>query len=347
MKKLYLFLLLFGAISASAQDPQFTQGTFATPLFLNPAFAGNTESVRANVLFRNQFSNLDNPYNTIMASADYNMKEYNGGAGLMLMHDQAGLFSSTSATASFSYRAKFNANTSLLLGVSGSFFTKRLDPANVVFRDQLRIDSDQIGRTRETFGDLTFNFPSFATGAILSTRKFWLGLAMDHLNTPRRDLAGDTPLLPLKLTLHGGLNLLTLNKNKEASEMGAYPSFVLRRQGAFTQLDLGINIGQHEVRNLGFGYVVGFWYRGMFTQKTVANQLNRDAVSVLTGLTIGNMSFNYSYDLTISGLAPYNAGTHEISVIFELYKNRSSRRLGGIANPIYGHKVPGKKKPSK
>ncbi len=283
MKTLYLLLLCLVAGRALAQDPQFTQGTFATPLYLNPAFAGNTESVRANVLFRNQFSNLGTPYNTLMASADYNMKEYNGGAGLMLLHDQAGQYTSTSATASFSYRAKFNANTSLLLGLSGSFYTKRLDPQQVVFRDQLRIDTDQIGRTRETFGNLTFNFPSFAAGAILSSRKFWLGLALNHLNTPRRSLVGDIPLLPLKLTLHGGLNLLTLNKNREPTDLGAYPSFVFRRQGPVNQLDLGINIGQHQVRNMGFGYILGFWYRGMFAQKTVANQFNRDAVSVGIG----------------------------------------------------------------
>jgi type IX secretion system PorP/SprF family membrane protein len=344
MKTFYFLLLCLVAGPALAQDPQFTQGTFATPLYLNPAFAGNTESVRANVLFRNQFSNLDNPYNTIMASADYNMKEYNGGAGLMLLHDQSGQYTSTSATASFSYRAKFNANTSLLLGLSGSFYSKRLDPVQVVFRDQLRIDTDQIGRTRETFGNLTFNFPSFAAGAILSSRKFWLGLAMNHLNTPRRSLVGDTPLLPLKLTMHGGLNLLTLNKNREPTDLGAYPSFVFRRQGPVNQLDLGINIGQHQVRNMGFGYILGFWYRGMFAQKTVADQFNRDAVSVLGGLTLGNLTFNYSYDLTISGLAPYNTGTHEVSVIFELHRSKSSQRLGGLANPVYGHRVPGKKR---
>jgi type IX secretion system PorP/SprF family membrane protein len=344
MKTLYLLLLCLVAGRALAQDPQFTQGTFATPLYLNPAFAGNTESVRANVLFRNQFSNLGTPYNTLMASADYNMKEYNGGAGLMLLHDQAGQYTSTSATASFSYRAKFNPNTSLLLGLSGSFYTKRLDPTQVVFRDQLRIDTDQVGRTRETFGNLTFNFPSFAAGAILSSRKFWLGLALNHLNTPRRSLVGDTPLLPLKVTVNGGLNLLTLNKNREPTDLGAYPSFVFRRQGPVNQLDLGINIGQHQVRNMGFGYILGFWYRGMFAQKTVANQFNRDAVSVLGGLTLGNLTFNYSYDLTISGLAPYNTGTHEVSVIFELHRSKSSMRLGGLANPVYGHRVPGKKR---
>ena len=50
-------------------------------------------------------------------------------------------------------------------------------------------------------------------------------------------------------------------------------------------------------------------------------------MAILLGVSINEMRIGYSYDLTISRLAGYTAGSHEISLVFEMADRRKKNAL--------------------
>lgn len=342
---LLFFALLLGINSKIyAQDPQFSQGSFATPLYLNPAFTGSTAEWRASALYRTQWTGVRNDnFKSILASVDHNISSHHNGVGMRVMHDRAGDYITNMITGLYAHHIAFK-NSILSFGMGVSYATKRLDPNTYIFRDQLAIDRGSIGQTNETFGAVSRNMVSFSGGLLFkSANKFWLGLAADHINSPAKDAISNVPLLPMKFTVHGGLNLLSLNKHGDVSSISGYPSFVFRKQGAFTQLDLGVNISKDAHKD-GWGYVIGGWYRGMLVQSSVSEASRHDAIVALAGITLGDITFTYSYDIVVSKFAPYGGSTSEVSLIFENNLNKSDSRKGGIANPIYLERFPVKGK---
>ncbi len=337
-----LFFALFLGINSKiyAQDPQFSQGSFATPLYLNPAFTGSTSEWRASALYRTQWTAVKNEnFKSILASVDHNISSHHNGVGMRIMHDRAGDYITNMVTGLYAHHIAFKSSI-LSFGMGVSYATKSLDPNTYTFRSQLAIDTDKIGQSNETFGAVSRNMVSFSGGLLFkSANKFWLGVAADHINSPAKDAINNVPLLPMKFTVHGGLNLLSLNKHGDASSVSGYPSFVFRKQGAFTQLDLGVNISKDAHKD-GWGYVIGGWYRGMLVQSSVSEASRHDAIVALAGITLGDITFTYSYDIVVSKFAPYGGSTSEVSLIFENNLNKTDSRKGGIANPIYLERFP-------
>jgi type IX secretion system PorP/SprF family membrane protein len=338
---LLFFLVIFGIQHRGyAQDPQFSQGSFATPLYLNPAFTGSTSEWRASALYRTQWTGVRNDnFKSLLASVDHNISSHHNGIGMRVMHDRAGDYITNMITGLYAHHISFKSSI-LSFGLGVSYVSKSLDPNTYIFRDQLAIDKGSLGQTNETFGAVSRNMASFSGGILFkAANKFWFGAAVDHINSPAKDAINGVPLLPMKFTIHGGLNLLSLNKHGDASAVSGYPSFVFRKQGPFTQLDLGVNISKDAHKD-GWGYVLGGWYRGMLMQSSVSEASRHDAIVALAGITLGDMTFTYSYDIVVSKFAPYGGSTSEISVIFENNLNKTDSRKGGIANPIYLERFP-------
>src|SRR5690349_20378392 len=107
MKKiLYISLIAFlCALSATAQDPEFSQ-YYASPLYLNPAFAGTASDHRFIANHRNQWPNITNGFVTYALSYDYNLFHVNSGLGFMVMTDRAGTANLRSTRLNFQYSYK-------------------------------------------------------------------------------------------------------------------------------------------------------------------------------------------------------------------------------------------------
>ena len=71
-------------------DPHFTQ-YYMYPLFLNPALTGviSEGDVRGTAIYRNQWSNVTNPFSTVGASGDM-LFDNNWGLGVNLLNQTAG-----------------------------------------------------------------------------------------------------------------------------------------------------------------------------------------------------------------------------------------------------------------
>jgi hypothetical protein len=50
----------------------------------------------------------------------------------------------------------------------------------------------------------------------------------------------------------------------------------------------------------------------------------KDAITLMAGVRLGPVKFGYSYDINISALSDYNAGTHELFLGVDITNGRKS-----------------------
>lgn len=309
------------SVLLKAQDPQFTQ-FYASPMYLNPAFAGVTYEHRLVLNYRNQWPGIRKTYQTYMASYDYNMSEVNSGLGVTVMQDRAGTagLTHTQFGVNYAYHFKVTKFAEIRMGANLNYNMKRLDFSKLKFNDQISSGS---GTSIEAVNYEQLNFMDFAAGALLNSTEYWLGLSAKHLTQPNSSLTGDKVPLPLSISLHGGYRFIMEQKTKELKRYVS-PAFNYRHEQKYDQLDIGVYY-YHLPLN------VGLWYRGLPFKKYAATYSSREAIAVLIGfdLTEYNLRVGYSYDITVSKLGISNSmGAHELSLIYEIAKKKKrSKRI--------------------
>jgi len=108
LRRLYLLIALcIVSLSLHAQDVQYSQ-FYANPLYLNPAMAGSTEMTQIGVNYRNQWSGLDQSFNSYSAYIDHYIFGANSGVGLIFNQSDQSManLSITEIGAAYSYRAR-------------------------------------------------------------------------------------------------------------------------------------------------------------------------------------------------------------------------------------------------
>ena len=102
------------AVTAEAQDPQFTQ-FYANQIYLNPAFAGSVRCPRISMNSRFQWTGISGNYRTYAVSYDQHFDALQGGIGIRMMRDEAGTNTITSHNfaVSYSYLIKLSRKASL------------------------------------------------------------------------------------------------------------------------------------------------------------------------------------------------------------------------------------------
>ncbi len=314
MKRLLLFALLLCGTTASAQDPIFSQ-FYAMPLQLNPGFAGSARAPRAGVAYRNQWTGFNNAYRTYAAFYEQSFERLNSGIGFYAEGDNAGdgIFKTSKFSATYAYRLQVNDDVALKLGVEAGLRQAKLDWLKLTFPDQIDPINGFTYDTEEIRPDATNSISlDISSGMLLLSEKFYVGFALNHLNTPNESilLANDNLFrgLPLRYTLHGGTEWVVKAGNKARPSSFISPNFLFVSQGPYKQLNIG------AYASLGSIYT-GAWFRHTFR--------NADAVILLAGFREGIMKIGISYDLTVSGLAGRAGGTYELT--FGLLFNQDKR----------------------
>lgn len=333
MKKVILLLLFcWTGVSLKAQDPQFSQ-FYAAPIYHNPAFAGGAYAPRLIMNYRNQWPSLSSNFVTATFSFDYYFEKINSGVAISFLNDSQGngLLKTNEISAQYSYQVQLNETNYLRLGVQGSYSSRGVDIFGLTFGDQYNNSGFTGNQTNDPFATSNYvpvRFPDFSAGLLYYNEKFWTGFSSHHLTEPKLDFwptiypntKQDTVnVLPRKYTLIGGYNIPLGNPNGRGNNMGreitATPTFLLKRQGKFMQLDLGAYLTYSPI-------TLGVWYRGI---PISANGLNQDALVALVGFRFDNFSFGYSYDMTISNLGFSTGGSHEISLAYQFNPIESSK----------------------
>lgn len=309
--------LILGAItSVFAQDPVYSQ-YYNSPILLNPAFAGNNRGALVSVHYRNQWPSIANAYSTYSVSYDQRWNR-SSGAGLYVTSDDAGngAIRSTKLGGIYSYKIRIKDDIFIKGALDLAYGQTRLDQSKLIFLDNL---DPQFGSS--TPGGVTFptaeilspspsrSYLDVSSGVLLSTPTYYGGISVKHMNTPTidfvDDLTGDSGILPLRWSLHGGMQINLDQRNK--GEYGTFisPNALFVKQNDFWQANVGAYINVTQM----FG---GIWYRHSGN--------NSDSVIASVGGKSGIFKITYSFDFTVSGLTVGSGGSHEVSVVMNFDK---------------------------
>jgi type IX secretion system PorP/SprF family membrane protein len=317
----YIILLLTIVSGISAQDPHFSQ-FYANPLYLGPSFAGGTEGSRIAAQYRNQWWDQPSAFRTYSVSYDHYFSSFNSGIGVNFLADQAGTSSlgSVQAGIHYSYNLQVFNVWQFRPGLSFSYLE------HGIFGETRFIDEIDRPENPGSAPDQVFSSTrdiDAGVSILTYTKGFWLGSTVDHLLQPNVGLYYTDAIIPMKVSVYGGVDIRRKGKLLKPSDDVLTFAFLYKQQSTIQQLDLGVYWHSYPI-------VLGLWYRGI----PLVNSNFGDALIFLAGIKTNNFNIGYSYDFTISSLLPYTRGSHEVSITYKfLLPKRTSR--GAVPCPEF------------
>ncbi len=292
MKKLINFLLVILGMIALAmpnalnaqQDAQYTHFMFNT-LGYNPAYAGTREAVSALLLYRNQWAGkIEGAPEDFVFNVHMPVRE-KVGLGLSAEFDRVGVHDIATINLMYAYRFLLGNKAKMSVALQGGVSQYR--------SDFTEIDSGVDG------GDPTFNDienklnPNFGFGLYFYTRNYYLSFSVPHLIN--NDLGSITKLAnqDRHYILGGGLIIPVAN------DLKLKPSVLLKSIPSKAPLiaDINLNLLIRET----------LWVGGTYR--------TNDAFNLLAALQVNrNLRVGYAYDFTLTKLADFNAGSHEVFI---------------------------------
>ncbi|MCU0363424.1 MAG: PorP/SprF family type IX secretion system membrane protein [Bacteroidales bacterium] len=302
----YVLLIIYASVAgAFGQDPTFSQ-FYANSLYLAPSFAGATEQYRFAVNYRNQWPAIPGVFQTYSISFDKALSDFNSGIGILATYDVAGEgnLSTTNIGLIYSYDFSLNDRWHVRPGITFKFYYLGLDIYKLVFNSQMTGTGTLPSVNPPPFDNVAD--VDVATSVLVYNDRIWSGITFDHMLTPKTSFYGDDAVVPLKVNVFGGIQVL--RKTRLLSTVQESLSFALnfQKQGSFYQSDFGVYYYRNPL-------IFGLWYRGIPGLTSQAG----DAIIGLVGIKTGQLHIGYSYDFTISNLISSTAGAHELSLIFE------------------------------
>ncbi|MCC7244975.1 MAG: type IX secretion system membrane protein PorP/SprF [Saprospiraceae bacterium] len=313
-----LIVAAFWTSTLWSQDPIFSQ-FYAMPLQINPAFAGSAHAPRIGGAYRHQWTGFNAAYRTYAAFYEQQFQRLNSGIGFHFEGDNAGngIYQTTRFSAIYAYRLQINDQLGIKLGAEGGMYQTNLDWNKLVFPDQIDATYGISLPTDETRPDATSRTRlDVSAGLLLLSEKFYLGVGLKHLNTPKESilLINDniTRGLPIRYAVHGGTEWVFNKGNKHQPPSFISPNFLILSQGPYRQ----INIGAYAS--------VGSIFAGLWHRNTLRNS---DSMILLAGFREGIYKFGVSYDLTISGLSNQAGATFELTFGLLFDKKPGKRKI--------------------
>ncbi|AXO79091.1 type IX secretion system membrane protein PorP/SprF [Olleya aquimaris] len=304
MKKVNIYtvgiLIMFSCTQLLAQQlPQFSQYMFNT-ISINPAYAGSRETISIVGLHRSQWVGLAGAPTTSTISAHAPLKNEKVGLGLSVINDELGYENFVYAYGDFSYTIQVSEKTKLALGLKAGFTHYNLDQEG--FLDDPTVSIDPF------FSNFTNRWnPNIGVGAYLHQNKWYVGLSAPRiLNTDYNESDLDPEIDYIAIERVGYYftagYVLDLNDNLKLK-----PSTLVKvTNGAPISFDLSAHLLFDET----------FWLGGSYRYNSDTSTLGALAdFQVSPQLRIG-----YAYEHYISDLRPYTGGTHEILLMFEVFK---------------------------
>ena len=288
---IYNLLLLFGILSYSQQDSQYTQYMYNT-INVNPAYAGTRETFNAFVLHRNQWVGLEGAPVTNTASVITNVGDSRFGVGVSFVNDNIGPTQENAISADIAYIIPLNGEYNLSFGIKGTANFYSLDA------NKLTIFQANDPEFQNLNGKIS---PNFGTGVYFYSDKFYVGASVPNFNKTKYYDANDVSINTKSVNYY----LLSGYVFDLSKAVKFKPSFLAKvDEGAPLQLDVNANFMFNDK------FVIGGSYR------------LESAVSLLAGFQFSNSWFlGYGYDLETTKLSNYNSGSHEIFLRYEIFKN--------------------------
>ncbi len=338
MKKIIALVSLFLTIlSLEAQDPHLSQ-FYVAPLQLNPALTGVINgNVRAGFLYRSQWGEVlrdesTNQFRTMTAAVDFRIpvKKNALGIGLEMMNDKAAdsNFGTTRAGLAINYMQKVDkyGRHYVALGLQADMIQRSFSLDNLRFGNQWNgisydptIAQDNpayLGtlNQRYTFFDASAGLLYFMRGKNKRTTAYG-GVSAQHLNQPNESLGTETAKLPIKFSIHSGVNFPI------AKKFDLLPKFLLQFQGQNVETLYGTDIRYifDDRDPSGNSFRFGALYRmvgGLNANN--ANGINSESIALLTGINFHGLDIGVAYDINISQFTngTFSRGGFEVGLTY-------------------------------
>jgi type IX secretion system PorP/SprF family membrane protein len=294
LNKIYIiaFMLLTCSVAFAQQLPQFTQYMFNT-ISINPAYAGSRGTFSAVGLHRSQWVGLEGGPQTQTLSIHAPLKNEKVGLGFSFINDELGFENFSYLYADFSYTIQTGANTKLAFGIKAGFTSYTLDADF---------------QAAESQDPLIFGFedrwkPNIGVGVYWHSDKWYVGLSSPRIL--RSDYNGQDDFEALeRLSYYAtGGYVFDIGDNTKFK-----PSVLLKAtNGAPLSFDISAN----------FLFLEKFWLGGSY-------RVNRSAASLgaLADFQVSKqLRIGYAYEYPLSDIRSYTSGTHEVLLIFEVFKS--------------------------
>lgn len=290
--KIMVALIAFAAVSLSPRmakaqyDFMFTQYMW-NEIAINPAYTGTRDAISVVGMYRNQWVGMEGAPTTKNVSVSAPVYKQRIGLGINYIKDEVGVNSTDYFSFSYSYRIPFQ-NSNLSFGLSTAFATLKEYYSRVKPTDsndqQFQSDSPRA------------NMPNFGFGVYYYTERYYVGLSIPRLVKNQIE-SKDGFRVSNRFDYNYFHYFLTAGAIFPISEgLKFQPSAMFKAvKAAPMELDLTAQLVIRDMFRFGVG-----WRSG-------------DAISFLTTIHVTpQLRVGYSYDYTLSDLAKYSKGTHEI-----------------------------------
>ncbi len=287
---LLLLISMFVVPSMAQNNYRFSQ-YMHNELSVNPAYAGTSNALLGNLIYRNQWMGIDGQPTTQILSLQSPIANKKVGLGLLIFNESIGIQKDLGVYLNYAYHLRFR-RSRLSLGLRAGITNKTINWNDISTGSQ-----NQNGIADPIFPveKQTFMVPNFGFGAYYYAEQFYIGLSIPRI------LANELPLTNEMSDLFtvSGAQIHTYVtagyvfhlKNEAAIK----PSLMFKQvSNAPSQLSILLNVYFANELNFGLGVHLKDSYIFMLGY----------------GLT-ESLKLSYSYDFTTSDLAFYSPTTHE------------------------------------
>lgn len=322
MKHYFTPILLWYAVGVSAQQfPQYSL-YMLNPYAYNPAYAGLENTLVANGVYRQQWSNLEGAPVTVHFNAHLPFYVISSGVGLKLENDVIGAHRTTQAVLSYDYQLELGRTTLLSIGVSAGYMQYSLDGTKLRAPDGVYEPSGF--NHMDDFlpeGKVNAGTPVFEAGIFLQTKRLRTGISTLPAFAPALSIKGDNsfkiePLQHYFFTASYRIDV--------GDHLVVTPSGVAKTDFTETQMEISTVLQWNE------NIFAGASFRGF-------GDSDRDATVILAGFRLNEKTtLAYSFDIPLSPLKSANRGSHEIMLRYSLNRPIGAGKLPPIIyNPRF------------
>lgn len=293
---LVLAVFLVTLVSSAQQLPQFTQYVYNT-ISVNSAYAGSRETLNVTALHRNQWVGLEGNPTTSTLAIHSPVKFSRVGLGLSYINDNLGDESTNYLYGNFSYTIPLTRTVNMAFGLN----------AGVTNYD---LNTPDINDPFFSEGFSQWN-PNFGAGIYVSSRMWYIGVSAPRI---------------LNTDLNQG-EFSAIERNSYFAIGGIV--FDVGRDTKFKTTAIArVTNGAPATYDFtgSFLFYDKFWLGASYRFNDANN------FGVLADYQISNsFRLGYAYDIPTAEIRPFNGGTHEVILIYEL----PIKRLGGIKSPRF------------
>jgi len=269
-------------VSLAQQLPEYSHYQ-NNPYLINPAVAGSIEQTPVYLTTRKQWMGFGKgaPSTTVLSA---HKRVDNTAIGGYVFNDNFGNISRNGANLTYAYHARLNDEMQLSFAVSGSICKYN--------HDQSEYEHIESGDPAIFQSKISTIIPNSDIGVYLYSNSFFAGLSAMQLLNSKMILGFDNQ-----------------DKNYTVNHYNLYAGYILP---ASETLDIqpsvllkSANLNNNEIDiNIRATFNNSFFVGATYSTSS--------AVSVLLGMHHKNYSFGYVYDYSLSNLAKYSHGTHEV-----------------------------------